>query len=61
MHTTITNTIQNTQIKSASKNSKTKKIMKKVSFDTDKNSYHRLKVTFDEEDEEEQKRLQKKL
>lgn len=57
MHTTITNTIQNTQIKSASKNSKGKKIMKKVSFNTDKNSYHRLKVAFDE-DEEEQKRLQ---
>ena len=34
--------------------------MKKVSFNTDKNSYHRLKVAFDE-DEEEQKRLQQEV
>jgi hypothetical protein len=34
MHTTINNTIQNAQVKSASKQSKAKKIMKKVSFNT---------------------------
>lgn len=51
MHTTINNTIKNTQVKPASKNSKGQKIAKRVSFNTDKNSYHQIKVALDDEDE----------
>ena len=43
MHTTITNTIHNTEIKTPKRSPRSRLIKKQVSFNTDKNVYHNFK------------------